>query len=83
MKVVLLVIAVLFFLGAADCIGGGSWSEGRRSITSNNDNFSKQIAVEFRRLKTVEEKLQYLRKICKLILKVSQDTSGFGIGKVC
>ena len=85
MKLLFLIFAFLYVLKQTECIGGGLWSEGKRSLLpqNNDDVISKEIALEFRRLKTVQEKLNYLRKICKLVLKVSRENAGFGIAKVC
>ena len=80
MKLLFVIFTFLYVLKQTECIGGGSRSEGKRSLLpqSNNDGFSREIALEFRRLMTVQEKLNYLRKICKLGLKVSRENAGFG-----
>ena len=85
MKVVIFIFVFCLLLNVAACIGGGSWSEGKRSLISSNDNLSRQITIDFGRLKSVEERLQYLRKLCKLILKVygKKEDPGFSIRKVC
>ena len=85
MKLLFLIFTFLYALKQTECIGDFSWSEEKRSLLpqSNNGVFSREIALEFRRLKTVQEKLNYLRKICKLVLKVSRENAGFGIAKVC
>ena len=85
MKLLFVIFTFLYVLKQTESIGGGSWSEEKRSLLSQNDggDFSREIGIEFRRLKTVQEKLNYLRKICKLVLKFSRENAGFGIAKVC
>ena len=83
MQLVIAIFVFVFLLNAGDCIGGGSWSEVKRSVTSNDANFAKTIAEDFRRLRTTEEKLQFFRKMCKEILKVTKYNSRFSINKVC
>ena len=45
--------------------------------------FSKTTALDFKRIKTIQNKLNYLRKLCKTILKNSQENEGIAIVKAC
>ena len=70
MKLMLAISIAIFVFNFVDCIGGGSWSEGKRAAVTSDANFAKIIAEDFRQLKSKEEKLQLLRKMCKDILEL-------------
>ena len=63
---------------------GGLRFEGKRSLLPQNESlFSRTITFEFKRIKTAQNKLNYLRKLCKTILKNSQENEGIAIVKAC
>ena len=92
-----LVLLILCSLSQTTSIGGGSWFEGKRSLLPKNESFfsrtsggpqneslfSRTITFEFKRTKTAQNKLNYLRKLCKTILKNSQENEGIAIVKAC
>ena len=79
-----LVLLILCSLNQTTSIGGGSWFEGKRSLLPQNESlFSRTITFEFKRIKTAQNKLNYLRKLCKTILKNSQEKEGIAIVKAC
>ena len=84
MSVLFLVLLILCSLNQTASIGGGSWFEGKRSLLPQNESlFSRNMSLEFKRIRTVQNKLNYLRKLCKTILKNSQENEGIAIVKAC
>ena len=84
MSVLFLVLLILCSLNQTTSIGGGSWFEGKRSLLPQNQSlFSRNMSLEFKRIRTVQNKLNYLRKLCKTILKNSQENEGIAIVKAC
>ena len=84
MSSLFLVLLILCSLNQTTSIGGGLWFEGKRSLLPHNESlFSRTIALEFKRIKTAQNKLIYLRKLCKTILKNSQENEGIEIVKTC
>ena len=49
--------------------------------SSSNELFT--LLAKFRLLKTRQSKLEFLRKQCKKILKITKYSSNFGINKAC
>ena len=86
MSVLFLVLCslILCSLNQTTSIGSGSWFEGKRSLLPQNQSlFSRNMSLEFKRIRTVQNKLNYLRKLCKTILKNSQENEGIAIVKAC
>ena len=84
MSVLFLFLLILCSLNQTTSIGGGSWFEGKRSLLPQNESlFSRNMSLEFKRIRTVQNKLNYLRTLCKTILKNSQENEGIAIVKAC
>ena len=84
MSVLFLNLLILCSLNQTTSIGGGSWFKGKRSLLPQNESlFSRNMSLEFKRIRTVQNKLMYLRKLCKTILKNSQENEGKAIVKAC
>ena len=79
MKLIFFIFVTVLMLYPIYCIGGGSWSEGKRFLFDEFTAEEKPLERHFRQ----QEKLQFLRNVCKDLLKNLKPRGGFNLYKVC
>ena len=71
-KILVTFILTLFFVTGSNCIGGGSWTEGKREQSISNSNSASIIRIlnELRRRELVSK---YQFKLTQYVKKTIQD----------